>query len=160
MKNRVRERSREKLFSISENPARIKLPAITESGESDKNATGESKASKSPVEKPEVKPEVTPIFVQPESDHLKSTNTLLNSSKSVQIKESENEYYETEHSKSPQTPEIVANIAKTPPEKTKKSESSKHSGFMRPGGLDRLWTSAKNNFRVKRTVRMIKVKAA
>ena len=35
---------------------------------------------------------------------------------------------------------------------------SKAKGLNKPGGLDRLWTSAKNNFKVKKAIRMIKVR--
>lgn len=113
-----------------------------------------------PEKQPEVKPEVKKIVVNPEPVELKSSKLEKQGSKLVQIKESENEYYESQQTKSPEIPLKTPKTSKKSSEKPKNSENSKLSGFIKPGGLDKLWTSAKNNFRVKRTVRMIKVKAA
>ena len=117
-----------------------------------------------PEKQPEVKPEVKKIAVNPEPVELKSSKLEKQGSKLVQIKESENEYiheyYESQQTKSPEIPLKTPKTSKKSSEKPKNSENSKLSGFIKPGGLDKLWTSAKNNFRVKRTVRMIKVKAA
>ena len=99
-------------------------------------------------------------MVNPEPVELKSSNLEKQGSKLVQIKESENEYYESQQAESPEIPLKTPKTSKKSNEKPKNSENSKLSGFIKPGGLDKLWTSAKNNFRVKRTVRMIKVKAA